>query len=275
VSLVAAPADKRFRRVHVKPARRRGWLRGVLAPALRYGGIAALIAVAAYEIGALVSRAGVLRVDRIAIAGNERLSSGDVLALLTGMRGEHILLTDLPGWRQRIMASPWVRDAALKRSLPATIEVTVFERTPVGIGRLDGRLYLFDEHGTVIDEYGAQYADLDLPIVDGLAASTTEGTADESRAELAARVIAAVRGQPAVASRLSQIDVSDVRNAAVILSGEPAVIYVGEDRFSQRLQAYLDLSETLHARVPEIDYIDLRFDGRIFVRPSEKVAKRK
>jgi cell division protein FtsQ len=270
VSLVAAPADKRFRRVHVKPSRRRGWWRVLLAPAAVYGGVGLLVALAAYEAGALVNRAGVLRIDHIVIAGNERLSSGDVSALLTGMRGEHILITDLPGWRRRLLASPWVRDAALKRSLPSTIEVTLWERTPVGIGRLDGQLYLFDEHGTVIDEYGAQYADLDLPMVDGLTTGSAAGTADESRAELAARVIAAVRSQPAVARRLSQIDVTDIRNAAVILSGDPAVIYIGDDRFSQRLQTYVELSETLHARVPAIDYIDLRFDGRIFVRPSEK-----
>ena len=270
MSLVAAPADKRFRRVHVKPSRRRGWWRVLLAPAALYGGVGLLVALAAYEAGALVNRAGVLRIDHIVIAGNERLSSGDVSALLTGMRGEHILITDLPGWRRRLLASPWVRDAALKRSLPSTIEVTLWERTPVGIGRLDGQLYLFDEHGTVIDEYGAQYADLDLPMVDGLTTGSAAGTADESRAELAARVIAAVRSQPAVARRLSQIDVTDIRNAAVILSGDPAVIYIGDDRFSQRLQTYVELSETLHARVPAIDYIDLRFDGRIFVRPSEK-----
>lgn len=269
MSLVAAPADKRFRRVHVKPSRRRGWWRA-LAPAALYGGVGLLVALVTYEAGALLNRAGVLRIDRIVVAGNERLSSGDVSALLTGIRGEHILLTDLPGWRRRLLASPWVRDAALKRSLPSTIEVTLWERTPVGIGRLEGQLYLFDEHGTVIDEYGAQYADLDLPMVDGLTTGTTAGTADESRADLAARVIAAVRTQPAVARRLSQIDVTDVRNAAVILSGEPAVIYVGDDRFSQRLQTYVELSETLHARVPAIDYIDLRFDGRIFVRPSDK-----
>ena len=270
MSLVAAPADKRFRRVHVKPSRRRGWWRPLLAPATLYGGVGLLVAVVTYEAGALVNRAGVLRIDRIVVAGNERLSNGDVSALLTGMRGEHILLTDLPGWRRRLLASPWVRDAALKRSLPSTIEVTLWERTPVGIGRLEGQLYLFDEHGTVIDEYGAQYADLDLPMVDGLTTGSAAGTADESRADLAARVIAAVRTQPAVARRLSQIDVTDVRNAAVILSGEPAVIYVGDDRFSQRLQTYVELSETLHARVPAIDYIDLRFDGRIFVRPSDK-----
>lgn len=275
MSVVAAPADKRFRRVHVKPGRRRGWWRGLLAPVALYGGVGLFVAFATYQAGAFVNRAGFLRIDHIAVGGNERLSSGDVMALLTGMRGEHILFTDLPGWRRRLMASPWVRDAALRRSLPSTIEVTVWERTPVGIGRLDGQLYLFDEHGTVIDEYGPQYADLDLPIVDGLTIESTAGAADGPRAELAARVIAAVRMQPTVARRLSQIDVTDVRNAAVTLSGEPAVIYVGDDRFLQRLQAYLDLSEALHARVPAIDYIDLRFDGRIYVRPSEGTTKRK
>ena len=30
-----------------------------------------------------------------------------------------------------------------------------------------GRLYLVDERGAVIDEFGPQYANLDLPIVDG------------------------------------------------------------------------------------------------------------
>jgi len=53
VSLVAAPADKRFRRVHVKPSRRRGWWRPLLAPATLYGGVGLLVAVVTYEAGAL------------------------------------------------------------------------------------------------------------------------------------------------------------------------------------------------------------------------------
>lgn len=273
MSPVSAPADKRFRRAHVKPARRRGWTR-LLTPLVFHGCAALLVAFAAYRTGAVVAHAPVLQIDRIVVTGNERLSSGEVLAVLTGLKGEHILWTDLSEWRRRLLASPWVRDAALRRLLPSTVEVTVWERTPVGIGRINGRLYLFDEHGAVIDEYGPQYAVLDLPIVDGLAAAGgPAGTADEARAAMAARVIAALRAQPAVARRVSQIDVADLRNARVILSGEPAVIYVGDDRFLQRLQSYLELSDTLHARVPEIDYVDLRFDGRIFVRPTERVAK--
>src|SRR6185312_10585206 len=105
------------------------------------------------------------------------------------------------------------------------------------------------------------YADLDLPIVDGLAASAggSDGMTDPARADLAARVIAALRGKPEIARRLSQVDVADLHNAAVILEGDPAVIHLGEDQFLPRLQAYLELASTLRDRVPDIDYVDLRF----------------
>jgi cell division septal protein FtsQ len=91
---------------------------------------------------------------------------------------------------------------------------------------------------------------------------------DSARAELAARVVAAVRGRPDVARQVSQIDVADLHNAAVILSGDPAVIYVGDDQFLQRLQSYVQLAPALRQRVPDIDYVDLRFDDRIYVRPG-------
>ena len=36
MSAVAAPADRRFRRVHVKPARKRRWWHGLIWPLVRY-----------------------------------------------------------------------------------------------------------------------------------------------------------------------------------------------------------------------------------------------
>ena len=128
--------------------------------------------------------------------------------------------------------------------------------------------WLVPIEGWLIDKYGPQYADLDLPIVDGLSSRGSNVVIDQPRAELVARLIASLRPEPPVAGKLSQIDVSDVHNAAVILNGDPAVIYVGEERFLQRLESYLELSSALKARVPDIDYVDLRFDDRIYVRPA-------
>ncbi len=268
MSRVAAPSDRRFRRVHVKPSRKRGRLAAALRPALKVLALGALMAYALYRGGNVVAHARVLQIDDIVVRGNGRLSSGEVLAVLSGLRGENIVLTDLDAWRRRLMASPWVRDAALRRSLPSTVEVVVTERAPIAIGRISGELYLVDERGTVIDQYGPHYADLDLPIVDGLAALATGGAMlDEARADLAARLIESLQAEPEVATQLSQVDVSDVHNAKVMLNDDPAVIFVGRDRFLPRIRTYLQLAATLRERVPDIDYVDLRFDDRIYVRP--------
>jgi cell division septal protein FtsQ len=282
VSSVAAPSDRRFRRAHVKPSRRRRRWRALIAPAARIVALALVAGLAWYRLTDVVAQARVLQIDRVLVLGNDRLSSGEVLAVLTGLRGESLIWTDLDAWRRRLLSSPWVRDAALRRSFPSTVEVVISERHPIGIGRLNGDMYLVDEQGVVIDQYGPQYADLDLPIIDGLSLPSKSGggpelgdgpVADAERAELAGRVIAALRPQPELASRLSQIDVADLHNAVVILAGDPAALHLGSERFLSRLQGYLELSAALRERVPDIDYVDLRFDERIYVRPARAGAR--
>jgi cell division protein FtsQ len=273
---VATQTDRRFRRAHVKPSRRRRSWRALVVPMLIWSGGTAALAYGVLRVSASAAHAQVLQIETITVHGNERMSKGEVLAVLTGLRGESLVWSDLDAWRRRLMASPWVRDAALRRSLPSTIDVVVSERQPIGIGRINGDMYLVDERGVVIDQYGPQYADLDLPIIDGLSAApggSAGSLADEGRADLAARVIAAVKSKPGVARRLSQVDVSDLHNASVILNGDPAMLQLGEDQFLTRLQSYIDLAPTLRERVADIDYVDLRFDDRIFVRPTKARSK--
>lgn len=274
MSAVAAQTDRRFRRAHVKPARRKRNWRASVRSLLIWIAVVGAVTYGALRTSALAAHAHVLEVEKIVVRGNERLSKGEVLALLNGLRGENLMWTDLNVWRARLMASPWVRDAALRRSLPSTVEVVVSERQPIGIGRINGDMYLVDERGVIIDQYGPQYADIDLPIIDGLLAAPSGGGSmtDEGRADLAARVIAAVKSKPAIARRLSQVDVSDLHNASVILSGDSAMIQLGDDQFLARLQSYLDLAPTLRERVADIDSVDLRFDDRIYVKPTKTAS---
>jgi cell division protein FtsQ len=275
VSAVAAPSDRRFRRAHVKPSRKRGRWQAIVKPMAGYAALIALVGYATYRLSVVAAGAHMLRVDAIVIHGNERLSNGDVLAILSGLRGENLVSTDLDRWRRRLMTSPWVSDAALRRSLPSTIDVAIRERQPIGVGRIAGEMYLVDERGVIIDQYGPQYADLDLPIIDGLGAAPHDAPTltDDARADLAARVIAAVKSNAKLAARLSQVDVSDLHNASVILTGDPTMIQLGEDQFAQRLQGYLDVAPALHQRVADIDYVDLRFGDRIYVRPTKPLKK--
>ena len=164
----------------------------------------------------------------------------------------------------------WVEQAALRRVLPSTIEVLIRERTPIAIGRLGSDLYLVDDAGVVIDEYGPNYAAFDLPIVDGLVARPRNGepAVAPDRAALASALLATLSGRPDLGSRVSQIDVANPRDAVVLLEGDRALLHLGYARFAERLDGYLEMDEALRTRVPEIEYVDLRFEGRMYVRPA-------
>jgi len=267
---VAAPADKRFRRAHVKPSsRRRSRLHGVLIAARLVATV--LVAVFAVWRGAAwMSGAPALRVAHVTVSGNQRLSRGEVLSLVAGLQGRNILGLDLSEWQARLVASPWVEDATLRRVLPGTVDVTIRERRPMAIGRVGQALYLVDGHGVVVDEYGPAYADLNLPMVDGLGGrGQARGTMDESRVALAGRVIASLAAHPELLAKVSLIDVSRAHDAVVMLEGDTALLHLGEESFAERLQQYLDLGDALRERVAEIDYVDLRFPERLYVRPHK------
>jgi cell division protein FtsQ len=270
---VAAPADKRFRRAHVSPAKR-VTLRDAWPKLARLVAACVLLVFALYYLAGRVLSAEALTINTITVSGNARISRGEVIALIDGLRGDNMLTADLETWRQRLLASPWVADAAMRRVFPGTLAVAISERQPLGIARIHDALYLVDQRGTVIDEYGPNYAELDLPIIDGLAAhDMTDGTlVDESRAALAGRLLGDLSRRPDLARRVSQIDVTDSRDAVVILRNDTAMVRVGDEHFVPRLQAYLQLAPALRDRIPQIDYVDLRFDERVYVRPASATA---
>lgn len=261
-------ADKRFRRAQVRPTRRRRskeagrrFVRSLILLSL-VGGFA-------YLAPSLLLQSSIMRIDTISVEGNHFLSIGEVLSLVDELHGDNILTADLETNRDQLLTSGWVKTATLRRLLPSTIEVAIEERKPVGLGRFASRLYLIDSGGMVIDEYGPGFADLALPIIDGLAPpGSLSIVVDDVRANLAARVIATLGTKTVLAERVSQIDVSDPYNAVVLLSDDPTFLYLGSEQFAERLHRYLELAPALRSRVPEIDYVDMRFERRVYVGPT-------
>lgn len=267
---VTAPADKRFRRAHVSPGRRRGRFDVSLKRVAQATVIGAFVLYACYRATDLALSAEALTVTRITVSGNARMSSGEVLSLLEGLRGRNMMLVNLEAWRETLMASPWVEGASIRRVLPGTVDVLIQERQPIAVGRIGDTLFLIDREGGLIDEYGPNYAEFDLPVIDGLSAAPGEDglLIDEGRAALALRLLGSLEMRPDLQKRVSQIDVTDLRDAVVVLKGDTVLVRIGDDQFAERLQSYLDLAPALRERVPDIDYVDLRFGERIYVRPQ-------
>lgn len=269
---VAAPADRRFKRPDVRPARRRRL--GQLA--LRVARLA-LVGVVVLGGATFVARAflgsRLLTVSHLVVRGNAQLSTSEVQTLVEGMIGQNILRVNFADFRLRLMDSPWVADATLWRVLPSTVGVEIVERVPMAIARLDQQLYLVDDKGIIIDEYGPQYREFDLPLVDGLVRSPSpaaEAEANRAATAVTGRFIEALRGDADLRRRVSQIDVSDPRDVVALLSDGPTLVHLGDTRFVERLRTYLELEPTLAQQFADVDSVDLRFEEKD--RPLDAAA---
>jgi cell division protein FtsQ len=260
-------ADKRFRRADVRPGRRRrvwqrAWQIGRVVMV-----VAGLAGVGVFASSRVVG-ARILAVDDVAVSGHHRLTVGEIEALIGDVRGESLLLVDLERFRVALLDSPWVADVTVRRVFPSTMAVRIVEREPIAIARIGQQLYLVDDLGVIIDEYGPQYRDLDLPIVDGMAAPRTpDGPAiDPTRAQLVARFMRSLSARPDLIRALSQVNVAAAGNVVVLLADDPTFLHLGDESFVARIQTYLELAPTLADRERAVDYVDLRFGNRVFLK---------
>lgn len=264
---VAVPPDRRFRRAAAPAVRRR---RSARTPwtMVRWAISAGLLLLGGTWGGQQLMASDLFLVRDITLRGNRHLSPGEAELLLEGLRSENVFLVDFERYRQRLMDSAWVEHVSLSRVLPSTIVVDIVERTPIAAARLNQQLYLVDRTGNIVDEYRAEHSAFDLPVVDGLLDpdQTGDSPADPERAGLVAALFDALATRPDLQSRVSQIDAADPLDLVVMFDDDPTWLHLGRESFVERLQRYLDLRPALLDRVGAIDYVDLKFDERVYVR---------
>jgi cell division protein FtsQ len=266
---VSPPSDRRLRRAGPRPPARAPWrLDWRIAAAA--GTALVVLALAGGWALHVLRTSPALMVRHVVVEGNRWIARGEVLTLIGGLEGEHVITADLERRREALRASPWVAGATLRRTLPDTITVTIDERVPVALARIAGTLYVIDREALVIDRFGPAHAALDLPIVDGLAAAPgAAGTAiDPERAAVALAMLDELGRRPDLLGQISQIDVTRPDDTVLFMRGRAARVRVGRERVAERLQTYLEIADVLHAQVPEIEYVDLRFGERVFLQPQ-------
>ncbi len=279
---VKVQADKRFKRGRVKTPRKaaRRWT-ALVRPLVKWTLVAGIVGYTTARALALVTDSPALRIRHVAVQGQRHLKPADVLARVQMLDGQNIVRADLEAARRRLLGSPWIAEATLRRQLPATIEILITERQPVALARLArGGLQLVARDGMVLGPVGPAQAGFDLPIADGLTPLPGRSLSgpglgvgiparvDAARADLVGRLVEALREEEGLLALVSQVDVSDVEDAVVLLGDDPARVHLGHEDFARRVRAYRDLAPTLLMHVDAIDSADVRYDGRVFVRPA-------
>jgi cell division protein FtsQ len=198
---------------------------------------------------------------QVQIGSTEHVSTEEVAAALSSLRGRHLLslsLEDVEGW---LTANPWVESAAIRKELPDKLVVQIVERIPVALLRRDGELFYVDSDGFVIGAY-----DLEGP-VDLVLLSVAPGAVLEvaQALEMAASL---ERLAPEMSRGLSEIEVMGQGDYRIYTAdlGFPILISAGD--VAEQISKLVALLPEISRRFAVVEAVDLRFSRQIVIQPA-------
>jgi len=171
-----------------------------------------------------------------------------------------LLFLDADAARERLMANPWIADAAVLKLYPDRLQINITERRAFAIWQLDGRVSVIAADGTVLEPFVEdRYRSLPLVVGRGAERQANDFFAvvdryPEIRAMVRASILVAqrrwnLRLQNGVDVRLPEGDVS------------PALDHL----------VALDREKKLLSR--DVVAVDLRLPDRVSVRLSDAAAQ--
>jgi len=200
------------------------------------------------------------RIAAISLSGPKEVSREEVLTT-AGVTGHaSLLFLDADAARLRLLANPWIADAAVLKLYPDRLQITVTERLAFALWQENGRVSVIASDGTVLEPF-VEDRYRDLPLLVGAGAER----AAKDFLDVLARypeIRAQTRASILVAERRWNLR---LKNGVDVRLPEGKV-----DAALDRLVA-LDRDKKLLSR--DIVAVDLRLPDRVTVRLSDAAAQ--
>ena len=200
------------------------------------------------------------RIAAVSLSGSKEVSREEILTT-AGVTGRaSLLFLDADAARLRLLANPWIGDAAVLKLYPDRLQITVTERQPFALWQKDGRVSVIADDGTVLEPF-VEDRYLGLPLVVGRGAEKQAKT-----------FLTILDGYPDIRSSLrASILVAERRwNLRLINGIDVRLPETGVEQALDRLVA-LDRGKQLLSR--DITMVDLRLADRVTVRLSDAAAQ--
>jgi cell division protein FtsQ len=227
-------------------------------------------AVGAYSYGTHSWRFRIESSDNVEVTGVENAPRAQVMDVAAADIGRNIFAVPLEERRKQLEAIPWVESASVMRLLPNRIAVHIQERTPVAFVQIGSKISLIDAGGIVMGMAATRQARYSFPVVRGI----TETEPRSSRAaamKIYNRLVRELDSEGANYSQeLSEVDLSDPENVKVTANGAggAVMIFLGSSDFLARFKLYAGHVAEWRQQFPNLQSVDLRYDGQIIVNPE-------
>src|SRR5579863_2507180 len=201
-----------------------------------------------------------LRIAAISLSGEKEVSREEVLTT-AGVTGRaSLLFLDADAARTRLLANPWIADAAVLKLYPNRLQITITERHAFALWQKDGRVSVIAADGTVLEPF-VENRYFGLPLVVGRDAERQ-----------AKDFLAIVDRYPVVRSALrASILVAQRRWDLRLTNGINVQLPETDVEGALDRLVALDHGKKLLSR--DITIVDLRLPDRVTVRLSDTAAQ--
>jgi cell division protein FtsQ len=200
------------------------------------------------------------RIAAISLTGQKEVSREEVLTT-AGVTGRaSLLFLDADAARARLMANPWIGDAAVLKLYPHRLQIKITERQAFALWQKDGRVEVIAADGTVLEPF-VEHRYLGLPFVVG------------KGAQLQAKAFLDVLDRyPDIASRVrASILVAQRRWDLLLTDGID--VELPETNAAAALDRLVALERAKKLLSRDITIVDLRLPDRVTVRLSAASAQ--
>ncbi len=206
------------------------------------------------------------RIEKINIAGNNRLTDEEILDIVPFARGDHILFLRAKLARKMLSADEKVAWVEIHRRLPDNVDIIIEELHPVLL-LSSGRIWGLDETGRALP-IDNPYEIPNLPFLSGIGGDAPPVPYEKIESEFVTRGLIFLgqvqEAAPQFIDKISEIIVQE-NNIRVVLTGDGLVADIGGDDCSKRILRLKAIIDDLGNRRAEVRSIDLRYSDQAIV----------
>ena len=190
------------------------------------------------------------------VRGIDRTPKDDVVRIVSSsVEKAGVWNANLPEIKAKIEKFPFVKSAAVSRSLPSGIRVNVIERTPAAVVKLTSGNFLVDSEGVVL--IPVKGTEKDFPIVlQGWDESKTEKAGPDNLARLKTyKKMLDEAKQFDVTPRVKEFSLANLREPVAVVedSGRPITISLARDNLGKSLKTAIEALTGKGAKIKSVD----------------------
>lgn len=220
---------------------------------------------------------------RFIVQGNRISKTEEIERALNRFIGKKMNEVSLSDIVDTLQSMPYIRKVIATKELPDAVRLRVQERRPIAIATVGKTLRLIDEAGFVMSKSESVLESTRLPLLTGFTKMVRDSMNTISKLDSAETANALSFCKALMETKYAKMLVSEVRIASdnqlhVFTAESEAKVIFGNDDHEQRLNNFEIFWKQVVVKkgLKPFEYVDVRFDGKIFAKEHEPInPKRK